>query len=89
MAGKTFKRAVRTEKIWFTMPDKDDNDVRYDWEKGSVLWMPFGSKHQHYNAGTNTARYLSFTALHLLRSCGLPPPRGRAARGVPGACDAL
>lgn len=30
MAGKTFKRAVRTEKIWFNLPDKDDNDVRYD-----------------------------------------------------------
>lgn len=30
MAGKTFKRAVRTERIWFTMPDREDNEVRYD-----------------------------------------------------------
>lgn len=30
MAGKTFKRAVRKDKIWFTMPDAKDTDVRYD-----------------------------------------------------------
>lgn len=30
MAGKTFKRAVRKDKIWFELPDAEDNNVRYD-----------------------------------------------------------
>lgn len=30
MAGKAFKRAVRKDPVWFAIPDKDDNDVRFD-----------------------------------------------------------
>lgn len=30
MAGKTFKRAVRKEKIWFELPDGNDENVRYN-----------------------------------------------------------
>ena len=33
--------------------------------------MPFGSQHQHFNTGDGTARYLSFTALHLEHFAGL------------------
>lgn len=47
------------------------DDQRYDWEAGAVLWMPFGSQHQHFNTGEETARYLSFTALHLEHFAGL------------------
>jgi mannose-6-phosphate isomerase-like protein (cupin superfamily) len=47
------------------------NGMRFDWSQGSVLWMPFGSQHQHFNTGTENARYLSFTALHLEHFAGL------------------
>jgi len=47
------------------------NDERFDWKEGSVLWMPFGSKHQHFNQGDTNARYLSFTALNLEHFAGL------------------
>jgi quercetin dioxygenase-like cupin family protein len=47
------------------------NGVRYDWKEGSVLWMPFGSQHQHFNTGDGNARYLSFTALNLEHFAGL------------------
>jgi uncharacterized cupin superfamily protein len=47
------------------------NGVRYDWETGSVLWIPFGGQHQHFNTSSETARYLSFTALHLEHFAGL------------------
>jgi quercetin dioxygenase-like cupin family protein len=47
------------------------NDMRFDWKEGSVLWMPFGSQHQHFNTGEGNARYLSFTALALEHFAGL------------------
>ena len=47
------------------------NDTRYDWAKGSTLWMPFGSQHQHFNTGTETVRYFSVMALHLEAFLGL------------------
>ena len=47
------------------------NGVRFDWKEGSVLWMPFGSQHQHFNTGDTNARYLSFTALNLEHFAGL------------------
>jgi len=37
--------------------------LRYDWEKGSCLFMPYGSVHQHFNSGEDTARYFSAMAL--------------------------
>ena len=39
--------------------------TRYDWAKGSVIWIPFGAQHQHFNTGSSTARYFSGMALHL------------------------
>src|SRR3972149_690099 len=27
------------------------NGTRYDWAAGSTMWMPFGSRHQHFNTG--------------------------------------
>src|SRR5688572_30516015 len=47
------------------------NGQRFDWKEGSVLWMPFGSQHQHFNTGDGNARYLSFTALNLEHFAGL------------------
>jgi quercetin dioxygenase-like cupin family protein len=47
------------------------NGQRFEWKEGSVLWMPFGSQHQHFNTGTGNARYLSFTALNLEHFAGL------------------
>jgi len=39
--------------------------LRFDWGKGSTLWIPSGAEHQHFNTGKATVRYFSFTALHL------------------------
>ncbi|MBI2288389.1 MAG: cupin domain-containing protein [Chloroflexi bacterium] len=47
------------------------DDLRYDWETGSCLFMPFGSVHQHFNMGEDTVRYFSVTALPLERFAGL------------------
>ncbi len=45
--------------------------LRYDWETGSCLFIPFGIAHQHFNLGETTVRYLSATALPLERFVGL------------------
>ncbi len=37
--------------------------LRYDWEEGSCLFIPFGLVHQHFNLGDNTARYFSVMAI--------------------------
>jgi quercetin dioxygenase-like cupin family protein len=47
------------------------DDVRYDWRKNSVLLIPFGVVHQHFNRGTTTARYLSVMCPDLEYFCGL------------------
>jgi quercetin dioxygenase-like cupin family protein len=47
------------------------NGVKYGWSKGSCLWMPFGSVHQHFNTGRAPARYYSVMAIHLERFAGL------------------
>ena len=44
---------------------------RYDWEKGTTIFIPFGGVHQHYNTGKGTVRYLSANAIHLERFVGL------------------
>lgn len=36
---------------------------RYDWEKDSCILIPFGVPHQHFNLGTETARYFSVMAV--------------------------
>ena len=45
--------------------------LRYDWETGSCLFMPYGSAHQHFNTGGETARYVSVTAFPLERFVGI------------------
>ena len=45
--------------------------ARYDWAKGSTLWMPFGARHQHFNRGPVAARYYSYMAIHLEHAFGL------------------
>ncbi len=45
--------------------------VKYAWGKGSTLWMPFGSEHQHFNTGRVPVRYYSVMAIHLERYLGL------------------
>lgn len=47
------------------------NGTRYDWAKGSTLWIPFGARHQHINTGPGTARYYSYMAIHLEHFVGL------------------
>ncbi len=36
---------------------------RYDWEKDSCIFIPFGVVHQHFNLGEETARYFSVMAV--------------------------
>jgi len=38
---------------------------RYDWEKDSCIFIPFGVPHQHFNLGEDTARYFSVMAVAL------------------------
>lgn len=45
--------------------------VRYDWKKGSVLAIPFGAVHQHFNLGDTPARYLSALSVDLERFVGI------------------
>lgn len=45
--------------------------VRYDWRKGSVLAIPFGAPHQHFNPTEQPVRYLSALTVHLERFVGI------------------
>jgi len=47
------------------------DNVRYDWKKHSLVAIPFGAVHQHFNTGETTARYLSVLSPHLEHFCGL------------------
>jgi quercetin dioxygenase-like cupin family protein len=47
------------------------NGRKYEWGPGSVLWMPFGSQHQHFNTGTEPVRYFSSTTINLEHFVGL------------------
>lgn len=47
------------------------NDAKYDWDKGSTLWMPFNSTHQHFNTGNEPVKYWSIMAIHLEHMCGI------------------
>jgi mannose-6-phosphate isomerase-like protein (cupin superfamily) len=49
---------------------EDGAGRRFDWNKGSTIWIPFGAEHQHFNTGTLPVRYFSFTSLHLERWLG-------------------
>jgi mannose-6-phosphate isomerase-like protein (cupin superfamily) len=45
--------------------------IRYDWKQHSVLAIPFGAVHQHFNTGDIPARYISVLAVHLEHFVGL------------------
>jgi quercetin dioxygenase-like cupin family protein len=47
------------------------NGVRYDWQTGGTLVVPFGAEHQHFNTGDTTVRYFSAMSVHLEHFCGL------------------
>ena len=47
------------------------NGVRYDWDEGATLWVPFGAEHQHFNTGPEPALYYSVMAVHLEHFVGL------------------
>jgi quercetin dioxygenase-like cupin family protein len=47
------------------------DDIRYDWKKHSLINIPFGSVHQHFNTSGETVRYLSVMVPHLEHFCGL------------------
>ena len=47
------------------------NGARYDWAKGTTLWIPFGAEHQHFNTGDDTARYFSLMSLSLEHLAGV------------------
>ena len=44
---------------------------RFDWEKGSTIFIPFGAAHQHFNTGNETVRFIAANAIHLERFVGL------------------
>jgi gentisate 1,2-dioxygenase len=45
--------------------------VRYNWEEGSCLFIPFGVVHQHFNLGGDPARYFSVMAVALEKFAGV------------------
>lgn len=45
--------------------------IRYPWKRQSVIAIPFGSIHQHFNTGDEPARYISVLAVHLEHLVGL------------------
>jgi quercetin dioxygenase-like cupin family protein len=47
------------------------DDLRYDWDAGSCVFMPYGSVHQHFNVGEEPVFYFSVMALPLERFAGL------------------
>ena len=44
---------------------------RFDWEKESTIFIPFGAVHQHFNTGSGTVRFIAAKAIHLERFVGL------------------
>lgn len=62
------------EEAMYIIQGKGFSDLdgeRYDWEAGSCLFMPFGSIHQHFNAGDEEIRYISVMGIALERFTGL------------------
>ena len=45
--------------------------LRYDWEEGSCLFVPFGAVNQHFNLGDDAVRYFSVMALTLEKFAGV------------------
>ncbi len=44
---------------------------RYDWDKDSCIFIPFGVVHQHFNLGDETARYFSVMAVAFEKFVGV------------------
>jgi mannose-6-phosphate isomerase-like protein (cupin superfamily) len=42
---------------------------RFDWEAGDCLWIPFGSRHQHFNLGAEPVQYVSALCPDLEYQC--------------------
>lgn len=71
------------------------NGAKYEWDKGSTLWMPFNSQHQHFNTGNEPVKYYSIFALHLEHFCGVAKltqleecgPNGALPPGTPVEFD--
>lgn len=67
--------------------------VRYDWQAGSALAMPFGAVHQHFNTGDTVVRYVSAMSIHLEHLAGVhrttqvAEKEGAAALEVPSSSD--
>lgn len=59
--------------------------VRYDWEEGSVLAIPYGAAHQHHNPGRETVRSVSFSAVGLEAFVGLHRTEQISEKGTAGA----
>ncbi|HVB06367.1 MAG TPA: cupin domain-containing protein [Acidimicrobiales bacterium] len=47
------------------------DNIRYDWKRHSVVAVPFGAVHQHFNTGDDTVRYVSILSVHLEHYAGL------------------
>lgn len=47
------------------------NGNRYKWGKGSVIAIPFGSVHQHFNTGDIPVEYFAVLSVHLEHFVGL------------------
>ena len=47
------------------------DELRYDWEKGSTVWIPFGAVFQHYNLGDKPVRFIEANAIHLENFVGI------------------
>ena len=45
--------------------------ARYDWEKGAVVWIPFGAVYQHYNTGKKTVRIIAGNLIHMENYAGV------------------
>lgn len=45
--------------------------IRYDWKKHSLVCIPFGAVHQHFNTSAEPVRYISVLSVHLEHFVGL------------------
>lgn len=47
------------------------DDVRYDWEAGATLVVPFGSTHKHLNTGDSPVTYVFSVSVHIEQFAGI------------------
>lgn len=58
---------------------------RYDWGTGSVIWIPFGAVHQHFNTGDVPVQYYAVLSVHLEHFVGLHRTVQHERAGTNGA----